>query len=192
VKKILGLRCSFCNAILPEDVARIRKKGRKKNKSGKIFCGHTCRIKYFYPDEVRHGGSKVCHTCKQEKPKSEFYFANKEKTRYAVDCKICANKYASKLNKENPNRIDIVRKSSWKILYNITPKQYNKMFKKQKGLCAICRKNKKLCVDHDHATGQVRGLLCHSCNKGLGDFYDNVKSLKRAGDYLNGKNSGAK
>lgn len=42
------------------------------------------------------------------------------------------------------------------------------MLLKQKGLCAICAKEpKKACVDHDHKTGKVRGILCHRCNIGL-------------------------
>lgn len=65
----------------------------------------------------------------------------------------------------------------------------------QNAACAICKKfeemfdkrtNKKkhLCVDHDHKTGKVRGLLCHSCNLGLGKFKDNISSLKTAITYL--------
>jgi hypothetical protein len=42
----------------------------------------------------------------------------------------------------------------------------------------------ELVVDHDHNTGAVRGLLCHSCNTGLGHLGDSVETLARALDYL--------
>lgn len=69
--------------------------------------------------------------------------------------------------------------------YGITLVQYERLFEKQSGGCAICGRNqKRLCVDHDHISGRVRGLLCNSCNNGLGRFKDNPKSLRKAADYL--------
>lgn len=54
--------------------------------------------------------------------------------------------------------------------------QYNELFRKQKGCCVICGKHqtefkRALAVDHNHVTGRIRGLLCNSCNRGLGCFY---------------------
>lgn len=71
-------------------------------------------------------------------------------------------------------------------MYGISSIQYEQMFLNQNGACAIClQKSKKaLCIDHNHATKKVRGLLCHSCNKGLGIFKDNPENLIRAIDYL--------
>lgn len=75
--------------------------------------------------------------------------------------------------------------------YGITPEQYDAMFYEQGGGCAICgredsgRKNHKLlCVDHDHKTGKVRGLLCDECNNGLGRFQDDPELLMAAINYL--------
>jgi hypothetical protein len=57
-------------------------------------------------------------------------------------------------------------------------------------VCKICGKpetaiNKKyLCIDHDHGTLKVRGLLCDNCNKGLGCFKDDIEALKKAIEYL--------
>lgn len=65
-----------------------------------------------------------------------------------------------------------VRKVALKYRYGITPEQYDQMCDTQKGLCAICgrppRRGKRLAVDHNHITNQVRGLLCGSCNMRLG------------------------
>jgi hypothetical protein len=81
----------------------------------------------------------------------------------------------------------------WYLLktYNLTLEQYNKMWINQNGCCAICKKHEleiqKLHVDHNHDTGQVRGLLCPQCNKGLGLFYDNKEYLETAIKYLTGE-----
>jgi signal transduction histidine kinase len=57
----------------------------------------------------------------------------------------------------------------------------------QGGGCGICgRKDVQLCIDHNHRTGFVRGLLCVSCNAGLGLFQDSERCLANAIDYLNG------
>lgn len=65
------------------------------------------------------------------------------------------------------------------------------MFDIQRGECAICGategghgRTDELLVDHDHTTGEVRGLLCHGCNGGLGHFRDNVDVLQSAMLYL--------
>lgn len=54
----------------------------------------------------------------------------------------------------------------------------------QMGLCAICKRPKKLNVDHDHKTGEIRGLLCSRCNLGLASFGDSIEGLEKAIDYL--------
>jgi hypothetical protein len=72
--------------------------------------------------------------------------------------------------------------------YNLNLEQWQLMFKKQKGLCFICLKpfsSKRLpCVDHEHATGLVRGLLCTPCNDSIGFMHDNAGWLHRAAQYL--------
>lgn len=127
--------------------------------------------------------NKTCPCCQTEKPKSDFYFANKEKTRYAVNCKVCFNKISTERNRENPNRPHIIRRCK----YNIEPKEYESMLARQNNSCAICElPSENLCVDHDHTTGKIRGLLCHNCNRGLGSFRDNPLFLKKAAMYLQG------
>jgi Recombination endonuclease VII len=72
---------------------------------------------------------------------------------------------------------------------DITDAGYDAMFALQGGLCAICRQSgghRRLHVDHNHATKVIRGLLCHKCNVGLGNFDDSVLLLETAIEYLKG------
>lgn len=73
----------------------------------------------------------------------------------------------------------------------MTIEQYDRLMSKQKGKCAICKcefseTDRALipCVDHDHQTGAVRGLLCFNCNTVLGKVKDSPQILKRAISYL--------
>lgn len=70
--------------------------------------------------------------------------------------------------------------------FNLTPEQYLEMEKQQNSVCCICKKKctRKLAVDHNHSTGKVRGLLCNSCNRGLGYFKDSLENLQQAIIYL--------
>ena len=71
--------------------------------------------------------------------------------------------------------------------YGITEEIYEKILATQKGVCAICgnhQRYKRLAVDHSHKTGQVRGLLCENCNRGIGRFFDSPFRLRKAADYL--------
>jgi hypothetical protein len=73
--------------------------------------------------------------------------------------------------------------------------KYEEILKYQNNVCAICGKKesaksskgnkiKELAVDHSHKTGIIRGLLCMSCNRGLGCFYDDTSLLEKAIKYL--------
>ena len=61
---------------------------------------------------------------------------------------------------------------------------YKKMLEEQGNKCLACDEFHDLVVDHDHATGKIRGLLCKKCNTGLGHFRDNPEALERAAEYL--------
>lgn len=73
--------------------------------------------------------------------------------------------------------------------YGITLEKYNELFHAQKGCCAICERHqslfsKRLCVDHDHETNQIRALLCHHCNTALGGFSEDVNLMLKAIDFV--------
>ena len=70
--------------------------------------------------------------------------------------------------------------------YGLTAEQYEALLAYQGGACAICggERRYRLNVDHDHATGKVRGLLCRRCNKLLRDVRDDAETLHRAGWYV--------
>lgn len=71
--------------------------------------------------------------------------------------------------------------------YGISAGDFCQMYAAQFGCCAICKRKRKytaLVIDHNHITGQVRGLLCRKCNSGLGMFGDDPAALGRAHTYL--------
>lgn len=70
--------------------------------------------------------------------------------------------------------------------YGLTEKDYEAIKELQGGKCLICGRGGRLVVDHDHESGEVRGLLCSNCNTGLGMFKDSVQSLQNAILYLSG------
>lgn len=84
------------------------------------------------------------------------------------------------------------RNDNLKRLYGITEEAYQVLLEAQHYVCKICgapygsKKRANLCVDHDHQTGRIRGLLCESCNKMLGFSNDNPTLLLRAIQYLKG------
>ena len=121
---------------------------------------------------------KRCSKCKHYLNKSQF---SKYKNNLAKECKRCRKKLTQN-NKENTlEQKRNTTQSRSNYLYNtygITSKEYTEMEREQDNKCAICLKEetvldvnnkaKRLCVDHDHITGDVRGLLCSRCNLGIG------------------------
>jgi hypothetical protein len=68
--------------------------------------------------------------------------------------------------------------------YGLTPEAFAELMRTHGGACALCRSTTRLSVDHDHATGQIRGLLCAGCNAAIGILGDSVAGLQRALQYL--------
>lgn len=85
---------------------------------------------------------------------------------------------------------ELRRKYRLSSKYGITPEQYDQMAADQGDRCWICRTDDPKTphgfwhIDHCHTTGILRGLLCHGCNIGIGNFYDNPECLIRAAEYI--------
>lgn len=98
--------------------------------------------------------------------------------------------YERDRHRSNPKHTSAIsQRSKLKTKYGLTDAIYQQMFKMQKGVCAICgkpepHKGRRLAVDHNHNTTQVRGLLCSHCNVALGLFNENLDSLEAAKQYL--------
>lgn len=76
------------------------------------------------------------------------------------------------------------RRKNLKARYGITPETFDQMAAVQGGQCAICRQEADLSVDHHHEQDTIRGLLCSSCNVGLGHFRDDPRLLYAAAVYV--------
>lgn len=85
-------------------------------------------------------------------------------------------------NRERARHTERVR--NWKKKYGLTPEAAKALWESHAGQCAICDSKEHLCVDHDHKTGKIRGLLCRSCNLMLGNSRDQIEILRRAEAYL--------
>lgn len=129
---------------------------------------------------------KKCFTCKKVKPVSEFGLDRKRPDGLNTYCKPCLVEYRRSNGYSEKNRERMLRHH-----YGITNSDRMAMMKAQKGRCLICEKKKlKLYVDHCHKTGAVRGLLCPSCNFGLGYFKDDIETMHKAIQYLENHDAG--
>lgn len=100
-------------------------------------------------------------------------------------------------NKKKIHEYNISTREHRKILdrtralksFGLTTEHYDAMFNKQEGKCAICGIHQSelkpaLCIDHNHQTNKIRGLLCGKCNRGLGYLNDSIDLLQAAINYL--------
>ena len=126
---------------------------------------------------------KKCCRCKKDKPLDEF---TKIPNGYISYCKPCASIISKKWYRDHPEKS---REKQLKYCYGITLEQYNKLYIEQNGCCLICGKHqnelkKKLHVDHNHTTGEVRGLLCQKCNFLISQADEDINILLKAIKYL--------
>jgi hypothetical protein len=132
---------------------------------------------------------KKCPKCKETKQLSDFY-AQKNGKIYSY-CKVCELNKQKQMRRNRP--IEYKQKDKNKRIkkeYGIDLKEYDELEKAQEYKCAICKNLRGLSrfglhIDHCHKTGKIRGLLCQSCNMGLGNFKDNPSLLLKAVEYLN-------
>jgi hypothetical protein len=150
---------------------------------------------------------KDCSSCHQTKHLEDFYPTNKKKGTYRAMCKVCERARQRKYAATNHAEV-LARKKSWRDRhpdyhraherehhtqrnrrlaqnYGLTAEQFTQMIQDQSSQCLICKTvPRRLVVDHDHKTGEVRGLLCDACNLMLGKARDSVKVLQAAIAYL--------
>lgn len=127
---------------------------------------------------------KRCSKCGTEHPLELFGKSSKAKDGKHSWCKPCLAEHA-----RTPKRKTSKTKWKLKARYGITVEQYDEILENQSSRCCICGIHNddlsdSLCVDHDHNTGKVRGLLCRPCNLALGNMRDNPKLLHKAAEYL--------
>lgn len=115
-----------------------------------------------------------CARCGLEKSETDFYESFRRDhgvVRYSSYCKPCMSSYQKARYLENPFRFSA---RSRERLYGISDEAYSLLLREQDGKCACCGQSfgRTPCVDHDHETGKVRGLLCHRCNIAEGFLRD--------------------
>jgi hypothetical protein len=159
------------------------------------LCGLEKPLDDFYPAPgMRDGHRSECKVCNRAQ----------RAARYRDDpvAQERARRKAREWAQANPERVrekqaayredgrikKSIRKTHLKKKYGLTPEDYDRMLEAQGGGCAICGKAPRpdisLHIDHDHETGRIRGLLCFTCNNGLGQFQDDPELLIAAAEYV--------
>jgi hypothetical protein len=144
---------------------------------------------------------KKCSDCGKKKLLDDFYKLPHTRDGRQGHCKKCQVVRARRWVENNRERSRTYMKSyrqsnkerrygnSIQSKFGLSLEEYKALSEKQKGLCAICLskpkgRSKRLVVDHCHTSKRVRGLLCNTCNRALGMFQDNARTLTRAVAYL--------
>lgn len=171
-------------------------------------CKIDKEISNFRKDKSRKDAlHPICSTC-HSNIQREWYNKNKEKARLIAresydkrqplvrerikkDRIQNPEKYRKIARKNYHKNPDARKPASWRRagIKDMTIEKYNQMLSLQNNCCAICKQDQtkfkqKLSVDHCHTTGKIRGLLCGSCNRGLGYFHDSVAKINNAKEYL--------
>ena len=138
---------------------------------------------------------KTCTDCGEAKQLSAFRSrGGKQSHLYKSHCNTCLYKRHKNWAELNQHRVSEYReKDPWTLAKRcarrgITPEQLVDRYERQEGCCAICKTHTKLidsAIDHNHKTGEFRGVLCKQCNRALGMFRDSPTILRSALEYLN-------
>jgi hypothetical protein len=162
-----------CDSLLPPPVkggARIKR-----------YCSDACRGRAAR-ERAATLTEKKCAACKIVKPVSEFHAAYRG---YCRECERAKQRDAYVSGKPYLSRENSYDKSLQR-LYGITLAEYEAMLAAQDGKCAICAEqpDSRLHVDHDHASGMIRQLLCGRCNAAIGGARDDPDLLRAMITYL--------
>ena len=139
---------------------------------------------------------KQCRDCGVTKPVSLFVKHRGKPNGVGSYCKSCAARHSREARekyKDSPKHDRSRRSSKLKDKYGITLDDYDRMFAAQNGVCAVCNKPEsrtysgvpmRLCVDHNHTTGEVRDLLCTKCNFAIGLANEDPDILDKLSTYI--------
>lgn len=131
--------------------------------------------------------TKACSKCGQVSSLDDFYLNPKTLSGRASWCRPCTHA-ANRAYGATPEGRRTRRDGHLRRTFGITLAEFDAMLCYQKGLCAICERPPKsgqnLHVDHDHRTGDVRGLLCRPCNTGIGLLQESPTLFAAATTYL--------
>ena len=162
----------------------------KTTETGEDFkwCSH-CKewlsLVCYTKDTARWDGlQSKCRKCAAEYWK-EYYATHAEEREKYRDAH--AEERSRQSKEYYATHAEEARKYWLKHNFDISLDQYGAMLASQGGVCAICGRppnGKALCVDHDHETEEIRGLLCDNCNLVLGHSRDNSSLLRAAADYI--------
>lgn len=176
-----------------------------KKYCSKCLIEKEINTKNFYKSPTgKDGFRNVCKNCNSQDSYGKDHqgtiteFNNKRKqslefpdgTKLCIDCKVRQNKNNFLMDGPILGAKCKSCQSFRRIFdkYGLTKEEYLNILEDQNHCCKICKNKElfyqKLIVDHNHNTGKVRGLLCSSCNQGLGKFKDNIEALKEAIEYL--------
>lgn len=133
---------------------------------------------------------KVCPHCKEQKS-LQFFRTRPGRNNLRIPvayCKPCQNKLGNQWARKRGKKRDRVAEGLW-TRHKMRWADYIQMAVAQEHVCALCLRNDRgrLQVDHNHQTGEKRGLLCDPCNRALGILGDNVERLERVVAYLRGE-----
>jgi hypothetical protein len=120
-------------------------------------------------------------------PRTEFYKDSARKEGITAYCKSCKTAVNQNWRDNNPKEYKQSQlRQRRKREYGLSDEDMSNMLKLQDYKCEICQIDIDwgCCVDHNHNTGKVRGLLCTTCNTGLGMFKDNSVILNSAINYI--------
>ena len=92
-------------------------------------------------------------------------------------------------NAKDPEKAKLARRKGTLRAYKLTPAEFDALVEAQGGVCKICKRPPRgkwtmLAIDHCHTGGQVRGLLCHQCNLGIGMLQDSPERCRLLATYL--------
>jgi hypothetical protein len=167
--------CPTCNKLIYKSARCVEISA----KGGRTYWCHSCYANKW----IRKYTTNICHKCLKKRDKDAF-------GKYSY--------WYRGLNPEAKQHIEYkARTCNYCVIamtYNTPLDWYEKKLEEQQGLCAICRKPevaktgkgkvKQLCVDHDHTTGEVRGILCTKCNSALGLLKESLFNINNLYNYI--------